>query len=162
MSDLNSATVPETTMYAAAREQEKNSALEKLGNLVRVDSPVLFSSQSVFPFMIFPQRIILEKTQITIVEKIFFGSQQIHSIPIAEVGSIEVSTNMFFGNIKIFYKIINQPVWEVKGLKKSDALRARRIIEGLLISKSQNIDISSIPTTELSSWLEKIGSSKMG
>lgn len=48
----------------------------------------------------------------------------------------------------------------VKYLKKNEAEEARRIIQGLVVSAKQNVDLSKVDAADLKTKVENIGQAK--
>lgn len=56
----------------------------------------------------------------------------------------------FFAALNIFYvwpRLIREKVATINRLRKDDAVRAKNIIEGLMISSQENVDIANIQKT---------------
>lgn len=136
-------------------QEEKN--IEMLEKLAKGTRDVLVRTKSVFPFDFFPDEITVDENKVNITFKEFFFSEDIHTILIHLIKDIEVETSVFFGTLKIVpdgYPA--QPIC-VRYLKKSDALRIRRIVQGLMLSKKEGIDMSKIHNDDLCEKVEQIG-----
>jgi hypothetical protein len=130
-------------------------------NRLTSDNPVLFTLSSVFPLDMFPTKITVEKNKVSVVSQLFFFSQQVQSILIREISQVEVDVSLFFATLQIRDRVPNHPVLSIPNLKVREALRAQRIIQGLMTGLSQNIDISQMPVEELRVKLEQLGGVKV-
>ena len=74
---------------------------------------------------------------------------------VSKVGNITVEKNYQQLDLSTIENNI-----EVSFLKRTDALKARRIIEGLKILSDQKVDLSHIPTHELIEKVDNLGSVK--
>ncbi len=53
-----------------------------------------------------------------------------------------------------------EPATFVHYLKKDEALKARRIIQGLMVTVSNRVDVTKVSTSELTDSIETLGDSK--
>lgn len=139
---------------AVFRHEEEVKKLEKL---VDATHSVLMKTKTVFPFDLFPDEVTIDENKINIVFREFFFSEDVHSIMIHLIKDVEVETSLLFGTIKIVpdgYPA--QPIY-VRYLKKSDALKIRRIIQGLMLSKKEGIDTTKLDEGELKEKVELVG-----
>jgi hypothetical protein len=143
---------------AEERNSQERHKLEKLG----ADNDVLlFSTKTVFPFQFFPTTLTVEKTKVNINKSLFIASNQIISILISEISSVEADTTLFFGTLRISSKLPGAAPLEVPFLRKSDAMKARRIIQGLAVSLTNKVDVTKIPNEQLVDGVEKLGATKV-
>lgn len=141
--------------------KDENIDKQKLDNLISVSNKILFSAQTVFPFDFFPKKIIIDFNQIHFVSKMFFLSDHIRSVDIRDIGDVSVALVPFFATLTITDKNFNDLPIVIKYLKKDDALKIRRIVQGMTISRKMDIDISTMEDdVNLVEKLEKLGSSK--
>lgn len=143
---------PELQIYL-----KKMNTEERLKSLVHQSNDVLFKCKTVFPFDFFPDTLIVDKTKVNIINKIFFFSEAVHSIPIKNIKDVEVETNVFFATMNIIPDVYLGQTTCINYLPKSDALEARRIIQGLVLCKRENIDITSLDANEIKTMLENAG-----
>jgi hypothetical protein len=120
----------------------------------------LFSISTVFPFHLFPTRLSVDKRKVNISKGIFFGSKQVQSMLIVDIDSVVVDTSALFAKLTIRDKLaLNLPIF-VDFLQKEEALKMRRVIEGLIVGDRSRVDLSVITDENLLPKLEQIGSSK--
>lgn len=138
-------------------EDEKNR--NQLNNLAKMTNNRLYKLTSVFPFDLFPNQIFIEEKQIIIVYKQFFFTSQDYHILIQDILMPIVETSLFFATFKIEMGpggfMQNPP--PVQFLRKRQALKAKRIIVGLLVCHKEEINLSSFNKKELLKKLEEIG-----
>jgi 2-keto-4-pentenoate hydratase len=146
----------------AVKESTKESqkTIDKFDNLVQLSQAKLFETSTIFPFDLFPTKVIIDLNKVSIVNKLFWGSQTIHSVFIADVTDVLVHTSFFFATLEIVDAGFIENSIKIERLNISDARRARRIIQGLVIAKKQDIDLSKLDIPDLVSKLETLGESK--
>lgn len=138
---------------------EDKKTRNQLNNLAKMTNNRLYKLTAIFPFDFFPNQIFIEEKQIIIVYKQFFFASQDYHILIQDILMPIVETSLFFATFKIemgpggFQQ--NPP--PVQFLRKKQALRAKRIIVGLLICHKEKINLSPFNNKELLEKLEEIG-----
>lgn len=141
------------TVFLAKRE---NRDLEKLAQMTEGR---LFKLSAVFPFDFFPNTVFIEQKQIVLVYRQFFWSSQEYHILIEDVLTPIVESGVFFSTLKIQIGSggFQQDPPPISFLRKSEALRAKRIIVGLLICHKEKIDFSNMSSHEILTKVEEIG-----
>lgn len=137
---------------------QKDEHTQKLNKLIDGSESILLKASSVFPFDFFPDELVIDKHKVCIIAKEFFLAQDIHSIMIDLIKDVEVETSVFFGTLKVVpdgYPA--QPVC-IRYLRKEDALKAQRIIQGLMVSNKQGVKVEEIQDENLCEKVEKVGS----
>lgn len=151
-SELSDDKLPIETPY----EEVKHNS-DKFETLVSKSSTVLFRARSVFPFKFFPTVIVVDEKKVNIIHGIFFSSEEIQSILIHHVKDVIADTSLFFGTLKILPDGFNENWVKVKYLWRNDAIRARRIISGLLIGLKEGVDMTKVETTNFEQKIEALG-----
>jgi len=136
--------------------QTKDESYLKLTELVS-NSQILFKATTVFPFILFPDEIIVDKDKVSIVSQTFFAADRRESVLIKNIADCFVDTSLFFGALKITDKYYEDKVMTVNYLKKGEAIRAKDIIQGLVLCHEKGVDISEIKPSELMPYLLEIG-----
>jgi hypothetical protein len=115
--------------------------------------------QTVFPFDFFPDTLTINANKIDVVKTSFFASHQTSSIPLRDIANVEIQTSPFFATLRITN--IRYPMHPkvLRFLKKHEAMKAKNIIDGLLVAISQGADITNIEPTKLIEEMEKVGNS---
>jgi hypothetical protein len=135
---------------------------EKLLNSLTLESKsVLFQFKSTFPFDFFPDTITIDESKVNITSQDFFLCSHVRSILISNISDISIDTGVFFATISIIdssnYRF---PIIEtLRYVKKSDAIRARELIQGLILAKSKNISLSNIPIAQVRKEMCALGQS---
>ncbi|PIZ65085.1 hypothetical protein CO051_05735 [Candidatus Roizmanbacteria bacterium CG_4_9_14_0_2_um_filter_39_13] len=116
--------------------------------------------KTVFPFDFFQDEVIVDTTKVSIHIHYFFYSKEVRSVQFKDIFSVIVQQGVFFASLELVDKFFSEQPIIVRHLWKKDAIKARRIIQGMIIAQKQSIDIRTIPVKELVSKLETIGESR--
>lgn len=146
----------------ATRKNGDNGAQnhnEKLNRLVIGSNNALFSCKAVFPFDLFPDKISVESVQVNIYKCIFFYTHSIISLPIRNLIDVTVDAGPFFATLSFIDNSFapNQNVIKVHYLKRGDAQKVRRIVQGLIIVTKEDVDLSHVTAEDLINTAESIG-----
>jgi hypothetical protein len=154
----------------ASQIKEENLIIDKqerrdertVAGLVKKSNRILVSiSTHAFPFDLFPDTINVEEGRITIITRTFFLSSRVHSVDIKDVSNIFVNVAPFFAQLVIISKTFEENEIRIKNLKKSEAVFARRIIEGLRIFANKQIDTSGYSVKELLAKLQELSTTRI-
>lgn len=129
----------------------------QLQNLANGNNEVLCTIRSVYPFDFFPSTMVISKNKVDIIDMIFFFAKDYSSFMIPEIGRVEVSTNLFFSTIRIHGKTIDKELAKITHLWPADALKAQSIIQGLLIARAENVDMSQIDGRTVEQATQNLG-----
>lgn len=141
------------------KEPKDKTPEEKIHELAVKSSQVLFTTEAVFPFDLFPDILTVTANKIDIVQSNFFASRQTSSIPLRDIASVEVQTSPFFATLSIINMRYPMEPHVINYLKKNEAIKAKTIIDGLLVALSQGADIAEIEPNTLLKEIEKVGAS---
>lgn len=141
---------------------DKNSSTQNLDEMVKMVDKPLLQIKTVFPFTLFPTKIILDIHKISIVYKHFFASEQIHSVLIRDVSDVVLETSLFFATLKIIDIGYTDNTIDIAYLKKSDGNLARRVIQGLTMAHKNNVDLTKVERQNLVGKLESLGTNEHG
>jgi len=137
---------------------------QKLDNLIKKSKRTLFEVTTVFPFDFFPDRLRIDEIKVDIISHEFFFTKHLISIMIKNINSATMSTGVFFAtlNLEVTGFVTGHKVkpYPVKYLWKKDAIRARRIILGLIAVEKEKIDLSKVHTDHLVPKIEEIGKAR--
>lgn len=125
------------------------------------ESRVLYRLGSLFPLDPFPTTVTIQPSTISIVHNLFGLSQNLMTVTMEDIFTVEVEAGLFFANLKIQQKQPLLPIVEITYLWKDQAMKARRIIQGLLVVQTKNLEIPDMTTAELIPYLEEIGSTQV-
>ena len=126
------------------RTADKRKRLENntVANLVKKSNRILVSiSSHAFPFDFFPDTINLEEGRITIINRHLFSSE-VHSVDIKDISNIFINRTSLFSQLVIISKTFENNEVKIRNLRTKEAVFIRRIIEGLRVFVSKEIDTS--------------------
>lgn len=133
---------------------------------------VLFKANTVFPFILFPDTIILDREKLTIIHRPFFRMAKITAIRIKDVLNAEVDVGPFFGSLRVITRYFSDqsqftgnseelqrkpPL--INFLWRRDAIKLHSLLQGYIIATQKEIDCSEIPREELVTLLYDLGQS---
>ena len=133
---------------------------DRFKNLVRASNQVLLKVHNVFPFDLFTDEISIEITQINVIKRTFFAVAHLQTIPIKNVADIFLQTSVFFASIKIIDSSYIENSVQIEYLRKEDACKVRRVIQGLVIANKEGIDLTKVPPSDLVSDIESLGNAR--
>lgn len=140
-------------------KKSENRAL-KLASLKKIAAEsheVLDSCRSVFPFMLFPDSIILDRTKVTLIKREMF-SQDIITVRIEDVLNVGAHTGILFGSLNIAIRVMNSTDhFQIKFLWAQDALRLKQLIQGYVIAQHNDIDVKHLKRGDLIRTLRELG-----
>lgn len=110
-----------------------------LTQLMNGSRRIIFKLASVFPFDIFPDEITIDEYKVNIVFHDLF-SEDIHSINIEMIKDINVEISLFFATLKIIPDGYPGHMLTISFLKKDEAVKARSIIQGLMVLRKHRVD----------------------
>lgn len=139
-----------------------NKEKEKIVKLAKASSAILFKASTFFPFTFFPftffpDTIIIDKTKITIIERLFFFNADIRSYAIEDILNVDIGIGILFSTLKCETRYDNKKVFVLRYLKKKDATFARKLIQGLIIAKREGVHLEELSEEEILSHGEEIG-----
>ncbi|MEK7092211.1 MAG: hypothetical protein AAB907_01145 [Patescibacteria group bacterium] len=134
---------------------------EKLDMLLKGSQRILLKASSVFPFDFFPDELTIDENKVNIIFHPFFFSKDVHSIMIEMIRDIEVETGPFLAVLKLVPDGYPGHALELRYLKRNDALKARRIIEGLMVARRHGIDPSKLDSPDFLKQIETLGKTSL-
>lgn len=129
---------------------------EKLGKLVQQTKSVLYQLSSVFPFQLFPDKIIVDETTVTIVRRHLFF-KRVNPLMISDIRSVRVNRSILFAAMEFQLKGYHEMPSSVTHLWPNEATRAKQYILGILKSNEANIDLSKLTLKEVKEKLLELG-----
>jgi hypothetical protein len=149
-------------LEAALVKKEKIIDKNIVAELVKKSNRILTTiSTHRFPFDFFPDTLNVEEGRLTIINRSFFFSSQIHSVDIKDISNIFVNTAPFFAQLVIISKTFTKNEIRIKYLWKDEAVMVRRIIEGLRTFQSKQIDTSTYSVRELIAKLKELSTTEI-
>ena len=132
----------------------------QLERLASKSARVLMEFKSTFPFTLFPDEIIVDETKVSIHTHYFFATKQVRSVEFKDIFNVTIQQGVVFANMTIADRFFSQEPINIPYLKKNDAIKARRLIQGLILASKEGIKIHDLPYDELMQKLERIGQSR--
>lgn len=147
---------------ALSEEKEKIVDKNVIEGLVKKSNRILATiSTHRFPIDLFPDTLNVEEGRVTVINRRFFLSSQIHSVDIKDISNIFVNTAPFYAQLVIVSKTFTRNEIKIKYLWIGEAVMVRRIIEGLRIFLSKQIDTSEYSKDELISKLKELSTTEI-
>src|SRR3990167_4314227 len=131
---------------------------KKLSEVTSGSHDVLYKADSIFPFTLFPDTIILDREKLTIINRYFFSTSKTTTTPILDVINVEATTGPFFGSIHITLRDMPMDPHSINYLRRSDAMALQCLVEGCVIAREREIDTDHIDRAELIALLKDLGS----
>lgn len=148
-------------------EKEHEQNRQRLKVIAERQDIEMLRAESVFPFTFFPDTLIIDTTKITISKKQLFATEYITTIPLKDLGDVNVQTVVFLGSLTLKYMPqanspgMNEAVEiRISNLRRKDAIRAKNILKGALVAKAEEIDIAKLSPEEIQDVLQKFGESE--
>ncbi len=146
------------TTRAPRKVARQQAAEQQLHEIIDGMHDVLLSATTIFPFTLFPDTINIDRQKLTVTHRVFFAVAEVMSIQIEDVLNVTADVGPFFGSVKILTRFFDPDrPYSVNYLWRNDALKVKRIIQGYITARQQEIDCSVLPTKELAGMLEQIG-----
>jgi hypothetical protein len=150
----------ENTSREDTRKEEAKETKKDLDIIASRAEKILFKARSLFPFDFFPNTITIDANKVNIIISTFFFTETVTSILLKEIMDVRVETTLFLGKLIIDYgpHPLKISTVYVPSLWKSDALRAKEIIEGVLVLyRSENIDTTRLKPEETLDEIQEVG-----
>lgn len=152
--DISHLNVPLSTPAAGKKQVTTQQLAQAIGD----SHDVLVRAQTVFPFTLFPDTVTVDRTKFSITRRNFFKMAEIISFRIEDILDVSANVGPFFGSLKIATRFFDRhQQYYVNYLKRADALKIKRIMQGYLIARKEKIDCSVIATEELARTLDELG-----
>lgn len=132
-----------------------------VAGLVKKSNRILSTISTHKPFNLFPDTINVEESRVTVITRNFFFTSQVHSVDLKDISNVFINTAPFFAELVIVSKTFAENEIRIRNLRKEDAVFARRIIEGLRIFESKQIDTSVYSTKELVAKLQELSTTEI-
>ncbi|MDB5160809.1 MAG: hypothetical protein JWO96_189 [Candidatus Saccharibacteria bacterium] len=130
---------------------------EKLIGITLEAHEELMSATSVFPFALFPDTITVDRQKLTIIHRQFFGVGNIVNVQIGDILNVEAHLGPLFAALRLSSKYFIDNHQEITYLRRSEAVKLQRIIQGYMIAHHRDIDCSGIDKDQLIILLNDLG-----
>jgi hypothetical protein len=141
--------------------KEEETGKRKLNELIQKSRKPLFEMSTIFPFDLFPDKLSIELDRVNIYHRNFLETGEVRGIAMSNIGEVVIGLSPFLTTLRIIEERIGpesthtfKPVW------KEDAVKARRIITGLIIANKEGIELTIFKPEELAKKAEDLGKSQ--
>lgn len=133
-----------------------------VAGLVRKSNRIL-ASISTHKLLIdfFPDTINIEEGRVNVIIRNFFFSSQVYSVDLKNISNVLINTAPFFAQLVIVSKTFAENEIRIGSLWLKDAVYVRRLIEGLRVLDSKQIDTSVYTKHDLIHNLEELSSTEI-
>jgi len=138
---------------------ENFTATEQLMDITTGAQESFFEAKTIFPFVLFPDTISLDRQKLTIIHRDFFRSARIASSQVKDIMNVEASIGPLFGSLTLTSKHFLNNTQTINFLKREDIVKAQRLIQGFMIAYRAHIDIDNIDKEQLTVLLNDLGRS---
>jgi hypothetical protein len=139
---------------------ETINASDMLIGLTRGCQETFFEARTIFPFMLFPDTISLDRQKLTIVHRDFFRSATIASVQLKDIMNVEANIGPLFGSLTLTSKHFLNNTQTINFLRRNDIIKVQRLIQGFVIAYRAHIDVDHIDREQLLSLLHDLGQGK--
>lgn len=147
---------------AAKSEAIIQKNLNKLRQVSKESQEVVYSASSVFPFALFPDTITFDRHKLSIVYRTFFWVEQTVSVPLADIKNIQAEMGPFFGTLIVTSDTFINNTQTVNYLRRKDVKCIQELVQGAMMAKKEEIDISKVPPQKLFKLLTDLGRGHSG
>ena len=154
---LNQNLVYQTTpLNESSSGTQKQKELKKLDKLAKETNKVIYEISSVWPFQLFPDRLIIDESKITVVRRgLFF--KRVLPITFDKIGTIKVNRSFMFASMEFDANLFTHAPSPLTHLYPKEANKAKKYIIGLMQAVNSGVDLSKLSIDEVREKLEKIG-----
>jgi len=154
--------IPKNKNEKTIFEDASSDPLKKLQKLAGQSQNVYLTIRSIYPLDLFPDTITIDANKINIITKELFGAENVHSILIEDITNLTVATGLFSATLEIVDSSnLRFPItYTIKHLKIHEATLARRLIQGLIAAKREDIDLSVCEGKDVLACLNILGRAK--
>ena len=133
-------------------------AYDDLDLVSKKSNEVLATCTTIFPFTLFRDTIILDRTKITLIQRNFFWSSKTMTFGIEDVLNTSVEVGPFFGSITIAIRVYStEDHFTLHHFWRKDAIHLKHMIQGFVVALHNDIKYSHLDKEELCAFLEKLG-----
>ena len=150
---------PQSTATNDSQEKLAPEQSQVLNSLVSKTQNTLLTVRSIRIFDFFPDKLIIDENKVSFIYKDGFGIKSIHSVLIENITYVEAHTSLITGTLVVVDSSNYRHPIELKinNLRKDAAIRARKLIQGLVHAKNTKVDLSQLSPYDLENNLEELG-----
>lgn len=138
-------------------DRKSEKAVTKLAQAAQAAQETLFSTNTIFPFTLFPDSIMIDRDKLIIIRRSFFGVSKTVNIQLQDLLLVEADTGPFFGSLSIKTQQFTETVTRITYLTRKDTLQAQRLLQGFITAREKNIDYGDVDSKQLVRFIEEIG-----
>lgn len=154
---------PLNDLRRKSKSKKDDQPSESLQNIVEKSHEILGEATTIFPFKLFPDTVVVDRTKVTIIKRNFFWSEDVVSIRIEDVLNATSGVDLFFGSLNVSSRVMNSTDhYQIKFLWKRDAMHLKHLIQGYVIAQHNNIDVAHLSKDELIKTLCELGDDTRG
>lgn len=158
--DVSIPVSPQNQPVTPRAVEKKKEEIKKIDSLIQDTQRIIYKVSSVFPFDFFQDTLIVDLRKVDIVRREFFGSERVESLDHSQIIDVIISTTPFMCSLTLINKEFKTEPVIISKLWRKDAVRAKRIISGLVACKRENIDLSLLTDREILAKVEEIGNTE--
>ena len=128
-----------------------------LDEIARESHEELARFKAVWPFDLFPDEIIINKSNVTIIRHFFFFVEEKIICHFDDLINTHLNIGPFFGSIGILSKYFTDGREDVQWFSRRDAERLHAILQGLLIARKEGVSLRQLPKETIIEKLYAIG-----
>ncbi|MBI2593352.1 hypothetical protein HYW44_01800 [Candidatus Daviesbacteria bacterium] len=155
---INSQDSPDNN--TSSEQSLKSDGLKQdLDSLVNKTHNPLLTLRSMRILDLFPDKLIIDENKVSFIYKSAFGVKSIHSVLIENITYVEAHTSLFTGCLVVTDSSnYRHPIeLKIENLRKDAAIRARKLIQGLVHAKTLKIGFSQLSPYDVENNLEELG-----
>ncbi len=140
----------------------QDRAGQALESLIVRSHLVLLQIRSIFPLDLWPDKLVIDMSKLTIYSRQFLGVTTEHTIMLDEIRDIDLETTPLYATLRV---LVSGPggIWtSISNLRKEDGRKAKHILEGLLIARVERCDLEGLSLKDLVQKLCVLGGGSMG
>lgn len=139
-------------------KEEISEATQELKAAIHSSHQILASANTVFPMTLFPDTVTVDREKLTITTRGFFRVAEVMSTRVEDILNVTVNVGPLFGSLKVVSRIFSPDrPYEIHYLWRKDAMKLKRIMQGYVIARQKEIDVTPLSTEELSKMLDQLG-----
>lgn len=162
---------------ALSDNEKKNKKVDKHGNVIQVEDvteppkledefnrvanetqEVLLHLKTAIPFDPFPDEVRVDRQTIIVIRHIFWGVSHTVSSHLDDILNSHVNKGPFFGSLIINTRYLTEDEFTINWLSRNDADKLHKFIQGLMVAKKEELDLSGMPKDELIDKILILGS----
>jgi len=137
--------------------QSPQAQSQKISEFADRSEDKLIRMKTKFPFKLRAHYLIIGRNKLSYIQRFGFKNEKITSINIEDVLNVDVYLTSIMGALRLRTRFYSKQPLEVTHLSRKDALRAKQLIQGLVVCREKGIEIDKVPRADLLIQLERIG-----